>query len=228
MMFFPIKYFPVTVGKAELSYTLRGFSLKYDGKEWMSLDPRTEIQAREQFFEIENARGVCVTTGLGMGIVQTLLAMKPEVTEVIVYEKNQDIIDLFKILMKTSPIALDKIQIICKDADSLENITCDCLFMDHYEKEPAAEIIERSREIAKRCNSNLTWFWPASKFYIKYVVENNREFDSESFSDWAKLININNFPTQINDSDIKNFKEISQHISERNMIKHGVDKVMYV
>jgi hypothetical protein len=219
-MFLPIKYFPVEVGKAELSYTLRGFSLKYDGKEWMSLDPRTEIQAREQFFEIEHASGVCVTTGLGMGIVQTLLAMKSEVTEVIVYEKNQDMIDLFKILMKTSPIALDKIQIICKDADSLENITCDCLFMDHYEKESAAEIIERSREIAKRCNSTLTWFWPASKLYIKYVVENNREFDSESFSDWSKLININNFPTQINYSDIENFKEIKKHISERNMFNY--------
>jgi hypothetical protein len=220
-MFLPIKYFPAKVGKAELSHTFRGFSLKYDGEEWMSFDPRTEIQAREQFFEIDHAHGVCVTTGLGMGIVQTLLAMKSEVTEVIVYEKNQDMIDLFKILMKTSPIALDKIQIICKDADSLENITCDCLFMDHYEKEPAAEIIERSREIAKRCNSNLTWFWPATKYYVNYVVKNNREFDSESFSDWSKLININNFPTQINYSDIENFKEIKKHFSERHMFLYG-------
>jgi hypothetical protein len=211
-MFLPIKYFPAKVGKAELSYSLRGFSLKYDDEEWMSLDPRTEIQVREQFFEIENAYGVCVTTGLGLGIIQTLLALKPEVTEVIVYEKNQDMIDLFKILMKTSPIALDKIQIICKDADSLENITCDCLFMDHYENESVGEIIERSREIAKRCNSTLTWFWPASKFYVKYVVENSREFDSESFSDWSKSMNINNFPAQISNSDIEIFKQIKQHI----------------
>jgi hypothetical protein len=217
-MFLPIKYFPAKVGKAELSYSHRGFTLKHDGREWMSFNPRTEIQAREQFFEIDHAHGVCVTTGLGMGIVHQLLAMKSEVTEVIVYEKNQDLIDLFKILMKTSPIALDKIQIICKDADSLENITCDCLFMDHYENDPAAEIIERSREIAKRCNSTLTWFWPASQFYVKYVMENNREFDSESFSDWSKLMNISNFPTEISNSDIENFKELQEHISKINKL----------
>jgi hypothetical protein len=193
----PIEYFPLKVGNTELQQDKHNFSL-YDGVEtWMGYDTQSNWQACEFFIEVELAYGKCVTTGLGLGILQTLLALKDNVTEVIVYERNPDVIEIFKLLTKKSNIDISKITIINEDANNIKDITCDCLFLDHFENEPLTLVLETVKNIASRNKANIVWFWPAYHIFVRHCASVGQDINIISFSDWVATTNINNFPNQI-------------------------------
>ena len=66
--------------------------LNRDGRVWMSNSPR-ELESME--YAIYRAKGTVVIGGLGMGWVAWKCALKDSVDEVIVIEKDEELIDMF-------------------------------------------------------------------------------------------------------------------------------------
>ena len=202
----PLQYFPINVGKAKLIQTNNNsFDLFFDNEGWMGYE-NTHWQAGEFAVELNNAYGKCVTSGLGLGIIQTLLSLNPLVTEVVVYEKHQDIIDMFKIFASHSNFDTSKIKIICQDADTIKDVDCDCLFLDHFETESNKEKIQRVKNIAENNTANFVWFWPASNIYIRYTSQNNVEINDDSFYKWSTSLGIRSFPTKLSLDIIEELK----------------------
>jgi hypothetical protein len=205
----PLQYFPTTVGKAELTENIKDeFNLFFNGISWMGYNASNGWQAAEFVIELNNAYGRCVTTGLGLGIIQTLLSLNPAVTEIVVYEKQQDIIDMFKIFAEHSNFDTSKIKIICQDADNMTNINCDCLFLDHFELESNEEITQRVKKISNYNTANFVWYWPASNIYLKYVGKRNIEINKDSFYEWANSLGIKSFPVVISDTSLNHIKQL--------------------
>lgn len=96
---------------------------------WMSLDPN-EINTMRP--SIEKAKGITVAFGLGLGYFPIMCAKKKEVNKVIVVEKDQNIIDIFKKHILPLFAYKDKIEIVHDDAFNyvkrIKNI--DFLFID--------------------------------------------------------------------------------------------------
>lgn len=193
----PLIYFPIKVGDAEIKKdNIHPYVLYYKNHFWMTTH-FTNIS--DLSIEIAYGYGRCITTGIGLAIKESLLAIKPEVKEIICYEKNQDIIELFYIIAKHNNFDHSKIKIIHGDAEDISGLDCDCLFLDHYSFEPAVAIQQSASEISKNNNGKITWYWPAIRHYISYVDERNLPLTKQTFSDWAKPLNIKNMPCDLSD-----------------------------
>lgn len=71
----------------------------------------TPAEMRDHRFAVHMARGSCLLNGLGLGMVLKNILLKPSVTEVIVVEISQDLIDLI------SPYYNDsRVKFVCADA----------------------------------------------------------------------------------------------------------------
>lgn len=96
---------------------------------WMSLTPM-EIQSAA--LAIHRARGVVVSGGLGLGYFAIRAAAKPEVTEVIVFEREPLVIEWFKQAFK-GRTELEKITFVEGDIrTTFAGYTVDFCFMDIY------------------------------------------------------------------------------------------------
>lgn len=102
---------------------------------WMRLSP-LEIQG--SFFSIDRARGKVGVVGLGLGYVVQEMAKKPEVNEIIVYEINKDVIDLYYSNFSEN----NKIKIINIDAFRAEANEFDFFYADIYQYKLTSRIVE--------------------------------------------------------------------------------------
>lgn len=195
----PLKYFSCSSGNTELKVNEKIVVLSENGETWMGLDLNTKWQANEFVFELTEAHGLCVTTGLGLGILQTLLLRNPNVSKVKVYEKNQNVINIFLQIVEKNNFDISNLEIVNIDADELKNISCDCLFLDHFEHEPDAEIIQRVKNISEQNNCGLLWYWPGVKHFSKFCAASNLILNNYSFDLWKKTIGIKKLPDQFTD-----------------------------
>lgn len=78
-----------------------------DGNLQMTDTPAEKVDHIEP---VRKATGDCLIMGLGLGMVATAMALKPEVTRITVIEKNADVIAL------VAPHLSDKIEVIHADA----------------------------------------------------------------------------------------------------------------
>lgn len=99
--------------------------LKQDDKVVMELSVK-EVQATIEV--IKRAKGVCGILGLGLGFCVEEIAKKDEVKEVIVYEKNTDIIKIYENNFGKN----SKIKIINCDGFKADRKTFDFFFADIY------------------------------------------------------------------------------------------------
>lgn len=99
--------------------------LKQDDKIVMELSVK-EVQATIEI--IKRAKGVCGILGLGLGFCVEEIAKKDEVKEVIVYEKNTDIIKIYENNFGKN----SKIKIINCDGFKADRKTFDFFFADIY------------------------------------------------------------------------------------------------
>ncbi len=104
----------------------------YEGKRiWMSLVPH-EIKTMQK--ALDNAKGKVLAYGLGLGYFPLMAAMKENVNEVIVVEKENEPIEIFESLISKSFKESGKISIVKEDAFShLEKIKdgeYDTIFVD--------------------------------------------------------------------------------------------------
>ena len=100
---------------------------------WMSVTPN-EINTMIE--PINNAKGKVVTFGLGLGYFAYMCSLKDNVEKVVIVEKDEDVIRLFKENILSQFEFKSKIEIVQSDAyEFLSNMTediCDYVFVDIY------------------------------------------------------------------------------------------------
>ena len=202
-----LNYFPVKIGKAEMFYVSSGgyFLLAYDNLQWCTLNVNNRLknrEAKEFFIDLNLAQGKIVTTGLGFGIIQSILSLRENVSEVIVYEKYEDIIKMFLLFAKESNFDTSKIKIVNEDASNSAKEHCDWLLMDHFEcaHQPYWEVIDAVREISYDCNASNILFWPMHSIFITFCTLKQIPFNSKSYALFRSMIKINKLPATIDDA----------------------------
>lgn len=122
----------------------------------------TPAEIRDLSFFIEEAKGKVLINGLGLGVVLGAVLRKPEVTEVIVVEKSQDVVDLVGGYYKKG-VGGEKLQIIVADAlvwrpekgerfDIVWHDIWDDICLDNLE-----EMKVLHRAYGRRCDKQYSW-----------------------------------------------------------------------
>lgn len=212
----PLKYETVRVGKAHLHEDKPGyFKLTYGYKSWMGYNSLNHWQCAEFLMEYNFAHGRCITTGLGLGIIQTILLKNPKVTEVIVYEKNEDIINLFRQIANKNNFDISAIKFVCKDADDMNGEKADCIFLDHWENHDFEQLLKRIRKIANNNETKILWFWPAVLHYSRWRRGKVKlPINLETYQQWVKYINIKNFPSYLTEEELENISILEKKYDE--------------
>lgn len=221
----PLTYYPMTVGDYTLSHCDKGtsVSLKENHEGWMGYDYSNHWQAREFYIEIELAKGICVTTGLGLGILQTNLCLKEDVTKVIVYEKSSDVIDIFYKTVEKNNFDISKLEIKQSNANILEGEVCDCLFPDHFESEPDEHIVDTVRKISEQNEANLVWYWPAGFHFLKFIRRKTLSANIDSYNQWVDHTGIKNLPN-ITDNSLFEYFEVLRNIYQNDATSSKFNK----
>jgi hypothetical protein len=208
----PLKYFPVSVGDYTLAYSeeLNEFVLYEKNHAWMGYDQNTFWQSSEFYIEIQKAYGVCITTGLGLGILQAHLCQKKEVSKVIVYEKSNDVVEIFNEIVKFNNFDISKLEIRTGDADTISNQKCNCLFADHFDNEAESHIINVVKNLSYNNTADIVWYWPAGNHFVKYANKQNRPYDKETYELWKNLVGIKNLPTEFPENIYSYFAELQR------------------
>jgi len=103
--------------------------LTLNGTLWMSL---TRMEVQSSWVAIQLARGRVVTAGLGLGYAPLRMAEKSSVTEVVVYEENPQVIEMWGALHGARAEA-KKVKVVQGDVrELLVDQEFDFCFMDIY------------------------------------------------------------------------------------------------
>lgn len=197
----PLKYFPISKGNYSVQYeeATNVFRIHETVKNinglaniWMGYDQNNFWQATEFYIEIQKAYGTCITTGLGLGIIQSHLCLKNEVDKVIVYEKSKDMIEIFHEIIKFNNFDISKLEIRNEDAGTIKNQTCDCLFIDHCEYESMDELIKIVKDLSYNNTAQLVWYWPAGHHFIKFANRYNKPYNKDTYKLFKNYTGIKN------------------------------------
>lgn len=183
-----------------LGYFLNPFYylvIKQQGVTWMSVTP-FEINTMAPV--IDKVSGNVITLGLGLGYFASMAALKPEVKEVLVIEKDQHVIDIF--LKQIYPYLenKEKIKIHHEDAfDFLRNNTrpFDHLFVDiHHTADDGLPMYIRMKKIEKRSRFGKWHYWLESsilalfrRYMIVFLQEQLLSFDERKYQNPSTLEN---------------------------------------
>lgn len=197
----PLKYFPIKTGDYELFYNKDSdeFILREKNYSWMGYDQKSYWQSSEFYIELHKAQGVCITTGLGLGILQTLLCLKKDVTKVIVYEKSTDVIEIFHKIVDYNNFNISKLEIRNENADNISGQICDCFFPDHFSGEPDEHVINIVKNLSYNNQTNLVWYWPAGLHFIKFAISKDLNLTNETYEQWKNYTKIKNLPVVLDE-----------------------------
>jgi hypothetical protein len=147
----PIGYFTET-----FSY----LAIKQNDVTWMSVTP---FEMNSMAPILSKMEGVVVTLGLGLGYFAAMASMKPNVQKVIVVEKDQRVITLFKTHILPSLPHQEKIKILHQDAfDYLKqtNIKANHIFVDIYRTADDGLPLYLQTKSFEKNFSNIHWhYW---------------------------------------------------------------------
>ena len=213
----PLKYFPMVVGDYSLRFDKRidSFELLEKNQRWLIYNQTYTDKTTEFYVEIEKANGVCITTGLGLGILQAHLCLKQDVTKVIVYEKSADVIEMFYRIVEFNEFDISKIEIRNEDANNIINQNCDCLFPDHFELESEKYIIDVVKRLSENNQAGLVWYWPGVQHYVNFCVRNNLSITTDTYELWKNYTNIKNLPNSFNDATFLYLEEYKEDYQKK-------------
>lgn len=135
-----------------------------DDKLVMELTPK-EIEGYFEF--IKNAKGRVGIVGLGLGYLAQELAKKKEVSEVVVYEISNEVIELYKSNFKNKR----KIKILNQDAYEAEREKFDFFFVDIYNEKLVEESAEDYRIFNELHEIEEYSFWGMEHFLLSCSYE---------------------------------------------------------
>lgn len=130
----------------------------------MKISPR-EVESSYMF--IKYASGRVGVVGLGLGYVVQELAKKKDISEIIVYEKEKDIIDLYKLSFDENP----KVKIINKDAYKAKKEEFDFFYVDIYEYKLTKQVVDDYKKFNKIHKIKEYLFWGLEHFLLSCKYE---------------------------------------------------------
>ncbi|MDD7794948.1 hypothetical protein [Clostridium sp. 'White wine YQ'] len=130
----------------------------------MSLSP---LEIEGCFESIKRAKGKVGVVGLGLGYYVQEIIKKPQVKEVIVYEKSKEIIELYYKSFNENP----KIRIINEDAFSVKGEEFDFFFVDIYSYELSLDVVSDYIRFNKLHNITEYSFWGLERFLLSCQME---------------------------------------------------------
>lgn len=131
---------------------------------WMRISP---IEIESSYMFIRHAKGRVGVVGLGLGYVVQELAKKPDIDEVVVYEIEKDIIDLYYLNFKANK----KIKIINQDAFKAEGKEFDYFYVDIYEYKFDYRVVEDYEKFNNIHKINEYLFWGMEHFLLSCRYE---------------------------------------------------------
>ena len=141
--------------------------LGVNGHTWMSLTPM-EIQSAA--LAIHRAKGVVISGGLGLGYFAIRAAAKPEVKEVIVFEKEPLVIEWFRRAFK-GRIELEKIKIVEGDMrKTCKGYTANFAFVDIYPDCLADGTFSDVKLLRRKNTIKRYMFWGYEKIVLALMV----------------------------------------------------------
>ena len=169
--------------------------IKQQDVTWMSVTP-FEINTMAPV--IDTMRGRVVTLGLGLGYFASMAALKPGVKEVLVIEKDQQVIEIFLKHIYPHLENKEKIKIHHEDAfDYLRNNTrpFDHLFVDiHHTAEDGLPMYIRMKKLEKLSRSGKWHYWLESsilalfrRYMIIFLQEQLLSFDDSKYQNPTTL-----------------------------------------
>ena len=173
--------------------------IKQQDVTWMSVTP-FEINTMAPI--LEKVKGKIITLGLGLGYFASMAALKIDVNEVVVIEKDQQVIDLFLKHIYPQLPNKEKIKIIHEDAFQFLKTNkprFDHLFVDiHHTAEDGLPIYIRMKQFEKLSSSGQWHYWLESsiislfrRYMIIFLQEQLLSFDASHYQ------NTNTFEEQI-------------------------------
>lgn len=145
------------------------FYLYVNGEQWMAYNTKSHIEAYELYSHYILAKGHVIVTGMGFGSRENWILTKPEVTKLVIIEKNKDIID-YHIQKESKFISDPRVEIINYDASLYEG-SCDVLLLDHYELSNYEAILADVKKIHDNVECKTMWFWP-----FEGIIMNSRRW----------------------------------------------------
>ena len=133
-------------------------------KIWMRISP---IEIESSYMFIKYAKGKVGVVGLGLGYVVQELSKKNDVDEIVVYEKEKDVIDLYKSNFEEN----NKIKIINKDAFEAESEEFDYFYVDIYEYKLEKRVVEDYIKFNKIHKIEEYLFWGMDHFLLSCKYE---------------------------------------------------------
>jgi len=168
-MIFP-NLIEATVGDMEVSLSKTDkyfWQLFVDDTQWMSWGLLHNDQLRELASSVDIAYGKVIATGLGFCLRESMLLDNKNVTEIVVLERNPNIIEYHNIY--NSEI-MNRITVIECDANTYKG-SCDTLLLDHYELYNE-EMFQYFNKCLNACTSNidhsLVWWWGLEEVILSY------------------------------------------------------------
>ena len=131
---------------------------------WMKISP-LEIESSYMF--IKYTTGKVGVVGLGLGYVVQELAKKDDVTEVIVYEIEKDIVDLYYTNFGDNP----KIKVINEDAYKVTGERFDFFYVDIYEYKLTKQVVDDYNKFNELHDIKEYLFWGVEHFLLSCKYE---------------------------------------------------------
>lgn len=138
--------------------------LKQGDNLWMRISPH-EIQGC--FESIKRARGKVGVVGLGLGYFTEEVLRKPEVSEVVVYEISEEIIELYKSNFGEN----SKLTIVCGDAFKARKEEFDFFFVDIYQYELRETVVDDYISFNDLHKIEEYSFWGLEHFLLSCSIE---------------------------------------------------------
>lgn len=133
-------------------------------KFWMKLSPR-EIES--SYGIIKQAHGRVGIVGLGLGYVAQEMAKSDKVSEVVVYEFEKDIIELYKKSFGEN----EKIKIINEDAYKVKGEKFDYFYVDIYEYKLTEQVVSDYKHFNEALDIEDYVFWGVEHFLLSCRYE---------------------------------------------------------
>ncbi|MBU3133222.1 hypothetical protein KPL40_12255 [Clostridium gasigenes] len=131
---------------------------------WMRLTP---LEIESSYMPIRFSKGKVGLVGLGLGYVAQEMAKRKEVKEVIVYEIDQDVIDLYNNSFNKNK----KIKILCEDAFKAESNSFDFFYVDIYEYKLTKKVVEDYKILNSLHKIEEYSFWGMEHFLLSCRYE---------------------------------------------------------
>lgn len=159
-------------------------TLMIDGDIWMSLTP---MEIETHYVPIQKAKGRVGVAGLGAGYFALRAAEKKEVSEVVVYEIDERVIEMFEALFGEQK----KIKIVKKNVFEVENEKFDFFYNDIYLTMMDNEAFSHIHMITEQNDIKDYHFWTQEVYFHNLIEENYQvgefPYDMEAYLNFSYM-----------------------------------------